>query len=622
MNKAYSPINWENDGTPINEDNLNKMDRAIDTIDSRVVDIDRKVSGQQSLRDEVIEAAELAAKSEVNAKESEEKAKQYYENTAAVADVHIATQDRAGLVKGGDNYIAEDGTLTLTRQTTNTTLEHSHNGGIKVIEIGGKTEQKQYSGKNLYSGGDQSFTKSVDVILEKELPPGTYTVSAFVTSNDTDHTYCLVGFMDGAADGNLNTTLNRDIRNSKTVTTVNPVSKIRFNASIGLSDSTGDTATWKDIQIEAGSEMTDYEPFVGNKQSPSPEYPQEMESVVLKGAKSVGEQLLDINDYELGSYSNSDGRPISSSGAYRFNKAVKVDYGETIYLLKGMISYWYSGEEDNLTLVLYDAGSGLVKTVPKDVTYVKFRIFGADFETFDPEDYMVSKSEITEWKPYQEKSIVFSQPITLNGIGDAQDLIVRKDGEIGTNRELKEDVFDGSDDEEWFRVSSTYSIYALVLKDVKMNVFTQNKALCDRYIYDPKTNSNMIDGTFKVGTTTSGERGYIYICDTSFATVEEFVAQLKEKPINVAYPLAEPTFEPLPTADQIALNSLLSFDGVTHLFFDSEIQPTSLVKYGTSEVGALTLEAWNKAENSRIEVEEMKKLQTALATALVVGSEV
>jgi len=132
----------------------------------------------------------------------------------------------------------------------------------------------------------------------------------------------------------------------------------------------------------------------------------------------------------------------------------------------------------------------------------------------------------------------------------------------------------------------------------------------------------MIDGTFKVGTTTSGERGYIYICDTSFATVEEFVAQLKEKPINVAYPLAEPTFEPLPTADQIALNSLLSFDGVTHLFFDSEIQPTSLVKYGTSEVGALTLEAWNKAENSRIEVEEMKKLQTALATALVVGSEV
>lgn len=40
MNKAYNPINWRNypnEDTPINEANLNKMDAAIDIIDSRVV---------------------------------------------------------------------------------------------------------------------------------------------------------------------------------------------------------------------------------------------------------------------------------------------------------------------------------------------------------------------------------------------------------------------------------------------------------------------------------------------------------------------------------------------------------------------------------------------------------
>lgn len=43
MNKAHSPINWENypkETTPINEENLNKMDRAIGIIDDRVVELD------------------------------------------------------------------------------------------------------------------------------------------------------------------------------------------------------------------------------------------------------------------------------------------------------------------------------------------------------------------------------------------------------------------------------------------------------------------------------------------------------------------------------------------------------------------------------------------------------
>jgi hypothetical protein len=43
MQKAHSNINWENrpsDKTPINESNLNKMDKAIDEIDNRVIQYD------------------------------------------------------------------------------------------------------------------------------------------------------------------------------------------------------------------------------------------------------------------------------------------------------------------------------------------------------------------------------------------------------------------------------------------------------------------------------------------------------------------------------------------------------------------------------------------------------
>lgn len=43
MNKAYNRINWENypsDSTPLNEDNLNKMDIAINEVDNRVISLE------------------------------------------------------------------------------------------------------------------------------------------------------------------------------------------------------------------------------------------------------------------------------------------------------------------------------------------------------------------------------------------------------------------------------------------------------------------------------------------------------------------------------------------------------------------------------------------------------
>lgn len=44
MQKAYNRINWVNDtDPPINETNLNKMDYALDTVDTRVVELNSKV---------------------------------------------------------------------------------------------------------------------------------------------------------------------------------------------------------------------------------------------------------------------------------------------------------------------------------------------------------------------------------------------------------------------------------------------------------------------------------------------------------------------------------------------------------------------------------------------------
>ena len=52
MTKAHSPINWQNSpsvSTPINESNLNKMDKAIGIIDDRVVSLDTTKANQTDM---------------------------------------------------------------------------------------------------------------------------------------------------------------------------------------------------------------------------------------------------------------------------------------------------------------------------------------------------------------------------------------------------------------------------------------------------------------------------------------------------------------------------------------------------------------------------------------------
>jgi hypothetical protein len=52
MNKTYSCINWENypsSNTPINDENLNKIDRSIDTIDNRVIALDTSKATKEEI---------------------------------------------------------------------------------------------------------------------------------------------------------------------------------------------------------------------------------------------------------------------------------------------------------------------------------------------------------------------------------------------------------------------------------------------------------------------------------------------------------------------------------------------------------------------------------------------
>lgn len=135
-----------------------------------------------------------------------------------------------------------------------------------IRDISGWDTAKLYrTGKNLFSGGnDITFTQRKTITLTTPIEPGTYTISANITSDDTDSTYCLVGFSGGNQDGSiLYATMDRKTNSVSTKTIYNRVNTIYLNASNSYGTGEGDTATFKDLQIELGTAATAYEPYNG-----------------------------------------------------------------------------------------------------------------------------------------------------------------------------------------------------------------------------------------------------------------------------------------------------------------------------------------------------------------------
>lgn len=198
---------------------------------------------------------------------------------------------------------------------------------------------------------------------------------------------------------------------------------------------------------------------------------------------------------------------------------------------------------------------------------------------------MVRKSNIPDetYEPYKEKRIKLSAPITLNGIVDAiddftPDGVVRKIGRI---------VLDGSDDEYISYNADECRVVTAAISELAKKPTSNDEMsimMCNSFIVKPYS----IASNDKSGIALSTS-GTLSIFGEDFASIDEWKSQLSQNPLVLLYELAEPITEPLPTEDQIALLSLLSYDGVTYLECDSAMLPAMEVKYGASEVGALSI---------------------------------
>lgn len=555
-----------------------------------------------------------------------------YWQVSAQGAAAIADTKRPGIVKpdGHTITVEEDGTIACayTKTTTERTLLGTYEGGLKVNSVSGECEQFTTTGKNILdcSGLDVAVnngvtftpiykangelecinvngTPTIDTyyrIGNVSLEAGKYIASGSTGGSDTTYRLVFYGMPESFLQTNnpiefeISTAISRYVDIS--VTSGYTMNNIKFYPMICLADNEDKT----------------YEPYTGGIASPNPEYTQEIKSTVINEIKTCRKNLMECrglvektkngitftpvyNDNEELLYVNVNGTSTSGSNiTYPLTLVEDIDK-----FVGNKVTGCVPGDTSSHCIVigfynankkweneLYDiSGNG----VTLSNNYHKFDVSilvrgGATVSNvkFYPMIYDASKCDNT-YEPYIESTCKLSTPITLNGIGEYKDKIVEKDGAWGVERNIAEIIFDGSDDEGWQLVDESLIVYGTPFGKIPL---CKNGEIqkCTHLIYS----HNYTDKTFKV------ESGRLYFRNTDYLNLDDLKTDLSTHPVTVMYQLAEPTFEPLPLSDQIALNSLKTFDNITYITTDAELEPTIEVEYGVSKAGSRFLENENR----------------------------
>lgn len=655
MNKAYNPINWVNNETPINETNLNKMSNGLSAVDDRVIALNKTLGSYSDKINEALEASVVAQDAKEIALESAEKAEEALKNAEAVVGVGIATKDKAGLVKGGDVFIAEDGTLKFIEKTTSTTMLNSHKGRLMFDEIGGRCEQLTTTGYNLLDLSDakNGTSSGITVIMNSD---GSYSYTGTATNtavnvwllgnwNITDVLFTLPAgtyYIQGVNLYNGTAPLVRNYGNNGQLVTFSVdtnVTGVQVAQAV-LNETYNETIY---PMIAKSDVELPWEPYTGGIPSPNPSYPMEIKKSVVGEIKTHGKNFLDcrglteltLNGVTFTPVYDSDNNLlyVEANGTATGQASFIMMHSFMMHSLKNGMRYILSGcpkDGSNSTYRMqvwrYD-GSGTVAdtgggvefvfndtTGSSNVAIVIFEGYTAHNLRFYP---MIREASVDDdtYEPYTESSITLSQPIDLYGIGDEQDIMDAKKIEWRFKyRRLTSADNWRLGNGNWYLTSAISDM----LVDTSFQVAHRVKAaLCTHFVYE-EDYGLLVNETNNGISMFKADYGYrTLVHDDRFSSLNEFTTWLDANEVYIAYQLATPTTESLPIADQIALNSLATYDGITYLEFDSEIEPTFKGEYGTSKVGGYTLEGLLTGRNAELLQQSNADRITALETALI-----
>ena len=469
-----------------------------------------------------------------------------------------------------------------------THIADSDNGKIADMRLYGRSEQKSTTGAQLINtfgfkaiNGvltiDEDGVVTLTNNINDEVSGIEFDLSTLENSQYTFKNYSNVGYYVMLDSVDYSHFIQPD--NSFTFT------KTDFLKILGSNIQPGKSANFK-CMLEKGSEATSYEPYTGGQPSPSPDYPQEIKSVVNPSVKVCGKNLLKIpesNETEsVNGFSvtmNDDGSiSVTGTATYNWSNITKLDNK----CHTDNATYTFSVDK-NPNIVI---GLKLGRTKANDANYQQQKIMqnqsSRTFETNGSNEYCslflegltVGKSynftiypmlelgsTATAYEPYHEQTVTF--PYTLNAIP------VESGGNVAINGQQY--IADYVDVER----GKVVRMCERVALNTKSGTPDEEYRLSIEIKHAAKNGSNKcIFSAFEwVSWETCANGAFIYIKNIKKPNNELYTAQeLKELSLDfeAVYQLAEKQEIDLTTEQTQAFKELATYYPVTNISVNSE----------------------------------------------------
>lgn len=336
-------------------------------------------------------------------------------------------------------------------------------------------------------------------------------------------------------------------------------------------------------QLEKGSKAHDYEPYTGGVPSPSPDYPQEIKSVVNPTVKVYGKNLLDFSDFQT---KTIDGITFSSNGhaIHAKGTAIKETTDDEIWIRYAMFnapkgSKVASCQNAKLYMDKFEyvnPSTSSLKTGDAFKCVIYLIIKNGETIDLDIELQMEFGSVATPYEPYREQTAAL--PYTLNAIPVSSGGNVTIDGqqyiadyvdvERGkVVRNVENVTFNGAENENWeLWNADKEKIWSFIFVNSLKTFTNESVSKCNRFEFNT---DESIDKTFWL-CSPSGMPSLQIKNRIIGKDITAFKSWLSNNPINVIYPLRIPIEEELTAEHAQALKELATYYPVTNISIGSE----------------------------------------------------
>lgn len=471
-------------------------------------------------------------------------------------------------------------------------LPNSLDAPLEGLELRGKTEQVQTSGKNLanpsefvigtLAGDSGNIINLKQYITTGHIPviPGKrYSTSC----GNKFSSYTIIAYDNEKAKINSQLTMSSEMPEG--------AAYIRISyKKIDMTDVTeSDLETFKKIlMLNEGDTAKPHEPYTGGKPSPSPEYPQEI--------KNVGKWNEEKQKYEvdvrvtgknlIGKYNILDSKGIDASGNVIDKPNACIS--DLIMVQKDQQHTLSLNNVDGITIVadLYDSNKKFIgyhfatasnarEFTLKDDCFIRF-IFSK------PKTYILSTNIQLETKKGASSYEPQREPQTLTLTSDRPltkwDRLVEQGGQIGwLYAGVVIDRFDGQSNKiSIANKQGNVQNFSILFENVA-NGNGNSDIFVDKY---RSVQLSYTKAEYGICCNWNGGVKYFSAPNENVATVDEFKAWLVENPLKIAYETTKTEFVPLPQSEQNAIRALKTYYPTTVITADGgELDPDIKVTY-------------------------------------------